>query len=284
MAESRRALIIIANVAAAKPAPGAVNVGDVFLPTDTGNPEIMVDGAWRPFTLDTPVVIADDVDGGNMLKLAPTGDKSASTSAGGAMLIDNSGSNGAGLVIYSAQADPTGRLLVVRANSATFDAAAVHVDYLGTNHAVTIDHKGTGTASLGLSVSSTNESDTALGVTGEPDARGTVKITHNKPSGADGNSSLISLLANGAGTATQGIFFDTGSGVTTTGKLLNFRQNGDEVFVVDSAGRIKMNEQADPDAPAADEAVIYTRDNGSGKTQVCVRFATGAVQVLATEP
>ena len=25
-------------------------------------------------------------------------------------------------------------------------------------------------------------------------------------------------------------------------------------------------------------------DNGAGKTQVCVRFATGAVQVIATEP
>lgn len=41
---------------------------------------------------------------------------------------------------------------------------------------------------------------------------------------------------------------------------------------------------ADPSAPAANRARIYSRDNGSGKTQVCVRFNTGAVQVLATEP
>lgn len=284
MGEVRRELTIISNVAAAKPAPGAVRVGDVFLPTDTGLPEIMVDGQWRPFTMDTPVVLADDVDGGNMLKLAPTGDKSSSTSAGGALLVDNTGSNGAGIVIYSANADPTGRLLVVRTNNETFDAAAVHVDYKGTNHAVTIAHGGTGTASLGLSVVSTNEDDTALGVTGEPDARGTVKITHNKPDGADTNSSLLSLLANGAGTATQGIFFDTESGVTTTGKLINLRQNGDEVFVVDAGGRIKLTEQTDPPAPAADEAVIFARDNGAGKTQVCVRFGTGAVQVISTEP
>lgn len=43
-------------------------------------------------------------------------------------------------------------------------------------------------------------------------------------------------------------------------------------------------EIADPDAPAANKGRLYFRDNGSGKTQLVVRFATGAVQVLATEP
>ena len=41
---------------------------------------------------------------------------------------------------------------------------------------------------------------------------------------------------------------------------------------------------ADPSAPAANGAVLYTKDNGAGKTQLCVRFATGAVQVIATQP
>jgi hypothetical protein len=45
-----------------------------------------------------------------------------------------------------------------------------------------------------------------------------------------------------------------------------------------------MLEQTDPAAPAANNGIVYTRDNGSGKTQLCVRFATGAVQVIATEP
>jgi hypothetical protein len=31
-------------------------------------------------------------------------------------------------------------------------------------------------------------------------------------------------------------------------------------------------------------ARFFARDNGSGKTQLCVRFPTGAVQVLVTEP
>ncbi len=45
-----------------------------------------------------------------------------------------------------------------------------------------------------------------------------------------------------------------------------------------------MAEISDPAAPSSNQAKVYLRDNGSGKTQLCVRFATGAVQVLATEP
>lgn len=52
-----------------------------------------------------------------------------------------------------------------------------------------------------------------------------------------------------------------------------------------SAGYIEGVEQAsDPAAPAANSGRAYFRDNGSGKTQFVVRFPTGAVQVIATEP
>jgi len=40
----------------------------------------------------------------------------------------------------------------------------------------------------------------------------------------------------------------------------------------------------DPPAPTTGRGRIYMRDTGSGKTQLCVRFPTGPVQVLATEP
>ena len=39
-----------------------------------------------------------------------------------------------------------------------------------------------------------------------------------------------------------------------------------------------------PAAPIGATARFFARDNGSGKMQICVRFPTGAVQVLATEP
>lgn len=35
---------------------------------------------------------------------------------------------------------------------------------------------------------------------------------------------------------------------------------------------------------AANEGILYLKDNGAGKTQLCVRFATGAEVVIATQP
>lgn len=49
-------------------------------------------------------------------------------------------------------------------------------------------------------------------------------------------------------------------------------------------GYIEGVETTDPAAPSSDRGRMYYRDNGSGKTQLCVRFSTGAVQVIATEP
>lgn len=41
---------------------------------------------------------------------------------------------------------------------------------------------------------------------------------------------------------------------------------------------------AEPPAPLGATVRLFVRDNGSGKSQLCVRFSTGAVQVLATQP
>jgi hypothetical protein len=43
-------------------------------------------------------------------------------------------------------------------------------------------------------------------------------------------------------------------------------------------------EVSTPDAPPTGYGTAFFRDNGSGKMQYAVRFPTGAVQVLATEP
>lgn len=45
-----------------------------------------------------------------------------------------------------------------------------------------------------------------------------------------------------------------------------------------------FSEIANPDAPARDTGRLYARDNGSGKSQLVVRFNTGAIQVVVTEP
>lgn len=51
-----------------------------------------------------------------------------------------------------------------------------------------------------------------------------------------------------------------------------------------SGGGLQLRERTDPTAPSANDCVVFARDNGAGKTEACVRFATGAVQVFATEP
>lgn len=47
---------------------------------------------------------------------------------------------------------------------------------------------------------------------------------------------------------------------------------------------VELDEITAPANPAANKSRLYTRDNGSGKTQLVVQFPTGVVQVLATEP
>lgn len=62
------------------------------------------------------------------------------------------------------------------------------------------------------------------------------------------------------------------------------------VFSVTSTGNvgligyIEMAEMSAPAAGAANTARTFCRDNGSGKSQLCVIFNSGAIQVVATEP
>jgi hypothetical protein len=62
-----------------------------------------------------------------------------------------------------------------------------------------------------------------------------------------------------------------GSGYSTPASLMTY--NG-----------YKGSEMTAPSAPAANGYHIYAEDNGSGKTRLMVRFATGAAQQIAIEP
>ena len=46
----------------------------------------------------------------------------------------------------------------------------------------------------------------------------------------------------------------------------------------------ELSEIGTPGAPAPNRARLFVKDNGAGKTQLCVRFHTGAVKVITTEP
>lgn len=51
-----------------------------------------------------------------------------------------------------------------------------------------------------------------------------------------------------------------------------------------ATGYFDIDEIASPSAPGVNKGRLFVRDNGAGKSQLCVRFNTGAVQVIATEP
>jgi hypothetical protein len=77
------------------------------------------------------------------------------------------------------------------------------------------------------------------------------------------------------------VFGLPGIGFGTSVDTLLYRAAASIVGVGNS---FELPEVTEPAAPAANKARLYAKDNGAGKTQLCVRFPTGAVQVLATQP
>ena len=74
------------------------------------------------------------------------------------------------------------------------------------------------------------------------------------------------------------------AGSTSGGALRMKDAVGGNLWAAFGAFGIELPEQTDPAAPASNLARLFVRDNGSGKTQLCVRFPTGAIQVISTEP
>lgn len=100
----------------------------------------------------------------------------------------------------------------------------------------------------------------------------------------DGANLQITIGSNGlfqwTGTAGAGGGFATpdlawGRAAASIANLTNASTGG---------AAIQFTEMSAPSAGASDTARLFCRDNGSGKSQLCVIFATGAIQVVATEP
>ena len=181
--------------------------------------------------------------GNPTIKVQPTGVMSGSASTGGAVLIDMQSQVGSGLSVYSnGGVGQLGRLVNITAANSNYDQSALRVDYAGTSHAVSVSSTSSGSNAQALNVVSTNTNDTAVGIQGSETSRGTVKIIHLFDGGAsDSSASALSLRANGAGTAAQGIFFDAESG-GTTGALIKMRNDGVDKLVVDKDGKITAGE------------------------------------------
>ena len=184
--------------------------------------------------------IGTDTTNQNLLGLvAPSGkDYSASVSTGGVLNLTTTNSTGAGLIIYNNQgATASGRLMALTADNPAFDQQVFYADQDGTSGAGVFNcDLTTGNALECVTISSLKQDKTAVGITGQETALGTLKVTHDYPGVSDANAAALSLRANGVGTAAQGIFFDAEN--STTGKILNLRNNGVELFTLTSVGNV----------------------------------------------
>jgi hyaluronoglucosaminidase len=223
--------------------------------------------------------------GAAALKLRPSGSVPPSTSVGGALNLDNSGSQGAGAVLYSNQgAGALGRLLVVNQDNPANPQNAVRIQNSGTASTVAILHDpagGAGDSSAeAVDIVSTNPLDTTLGVRGREEGRGTVKITHEKPVRSDANAAALSIALTGAGTAAQGIFIGNDAGNPTTGPLLNIRNGGPDAkrLVLTADGKMQLPVQGPLGGLViGSDASLYRSAEGVLATNGGIAVADGVV-------
>jgi hypothetical protein len=96
------------------------------------------------------------------------------------------------------------------------------------------------------------------------------------------SDSTVVARAGFADQAYIGSFF--GSAGLIFGSAIDTGIYRQSVGIIHVANAFRFPEITDPAAPAANHGLLYFRDNGAGKTQACIRFPTGAMQVIATEP
>jgi hypothetical protein len=162
--------------------------------------------------------------------------------------------------------------------------------------------RGLSTFGIGVHGTSTSgrgvfgHSDTTVGVFGDSNdaagvrgagAIGVEGTSNNKFAYGVGGSNTayggtgVHGQANGVGSRGVNAYSDQGHALHTDSPLGWAAYFDGRVF---TKRHHDMGKVATPSSPGANTARIFVRDNGSGKLQLCVRFPTGAVQVLATQP
>lgn len=107
------------------------------------------------------------------------------------------------------------------------------------NHALTAWQAGNDSAltnAVALNATSDNEYSSTAYIDGLQRDRGTLKITHTKPSVADSSAAALSIDLVGSGTAARGLAIITTT--ATTGDPILVRNNGRDDFVVKGTGRV----------------------------------------------
>jgi hypothetical protein len=160
-------------------------------------------------------------------------------------------------------------------------------------------NSASGYGAFGESASGTGvvgASDSNVGVYGISGSTGFAAVigrSDGNGTGVEGYSGFSPAPAGPAKTGVYGYAVQDGSskgvwGRTTAGHAIHGTATSG--YAGYFAGKVytssfhEMTEITAPGAPANNKGRLFMRDNGSGKTQLCVRFNTGGVLVLATQP
>jgi len=255
---------------------------------------------------------------------SPNGDgvqaRNAGTAGAGAALRAYGGSNlgvsatsDTTTAIKGVSAATSGLISAIHGESASFSGRGVSgyaTDAFGSATGVygeTAGQAGTGVAGYAshpteftYGVTGTATSEKGIGVLGQVyGLTGTVSGVRGNTMSTSGNG--VSGWATATSGPTSGVFGTNASiagtgvkgsatGVSGVTYGVHGRAVSPDGFGVFSAGAVgtdsfvQLQEQgSDPAAPDNTHARLFIRDNG-GKTELCVRFASGAVQVISTEP
>jgi hypothetical protein len=164
-------------------------------------------------------------------------------------------------------------------------------------------HGVNGTSSSGIGVAGTSDSNSGvtgnsnsyIGVSGgsfATDQPASIGLSVGNSTGVQGYSGSSVVPAAKAktgvyGYAAQDIYSSGVIGESPAG--MGVRGHTTSGYAGYFEGRVYTNafyeltEVATPATPIANRARLFIKDNGLGKTQVCVKFANGTVKVLATE-
>lgn len=202
------------------------------------------------------------------------------------------------------KATVTGGAATVGNTASFYVADAMSATVSGANYAMWID---AGTTRLDGDVVFGNDNTNDIGQNGTNRPKDVLisgKLYAQSGSSAaarfSGTADGVALLTDYAGTSFARLMFGG-----TTSSFPAWKRNGTRLearFADDSAytdlssqsfniegtggsGYTQFTEQgSDPSAPGANGSRLFAKDNGAGKTQLCVRFNTGSTQCFATEP
>jgi len=228
-------------------------------------------GGWAASTLVRASPVRAGVDGDLVLgtvNFAPT-TTSIGSSSGSATFSSGAGGSGTGISGDSS----TG--IGVRGNS---------------NSGIGV--RGTSTSSDGVQGQSDSHSGVA-GITDAPNWPAIGSWARGNSTGVLGYSGVALPLAAPPRTGVYGYAAQDATSVGVRGESPNgfglYGKTTGTGFAGYFNGKtfmsqfVEIAEIATPAAPRTNRARLFVRDNGLGKTQLCVRFPTGAVKVLATE-